>query len=187
MDRIVCDLDDFEDATADAVMPLLDQLHAASNGRFKVTLFTIPGRTTRLPGRPWIELAAHGWDHSHLECRDWTRERTLEVLHAIPSAYVSIFKAPYWTASPLVYETLAEEGWAVAEHPRNADRLPGSLRRYVLAPDHRIGAPHPRLPIVQAHGHVTDVEHNGLRERFGDFLRLAQSGMPFAFVSEVIV
>ena len=200
-DSIVFDLDDWCDAHAGWALPLLDTLYRESQGRLKVTLFTIPAQTDEetlvlCTARPWLELAVHGWNHTPGECLTWDIECTKQVLGAALATgvqheeddpiYKPLFKAPYWQAAPEVYEALADCGWAVAAHPRDAQRLPGRLRRYVLAPDHRVGAPHTLLPIVQAHGHVQDVEGNGLRERWGDFVRLARSGLPYKFVTEVV-
>lgn len=51
--------------------------------KFKITLFTIPNRTSDAmlnlirPHLDWIELAIHGWDHeSNYECWEWDYEKT---------------------------------------------------------------------------------------------------------------
>ncbi len=190
-EHIVCDLDDFCDKHA-GVLHLLDELYDRSEGRFKVTLFTIPGLTSSwlldlAKARPWVELAVHGWDHRYLECKDWTRERALEVLGKCGPPYVRLFKAPYWKASPALYEALNDEGWAVADHPENVARLPMRIKRYVLSPYHQLGMRHAVLPITQAHGHMTNETGNGIRENFGTYIGLAQRGLPFKWVTEVLV
>lgn len=191
-DKLVVDLDDYRDTHAPWALPLLDRLRADSGDRFRVTLFTIPGRTgdatlQALKDRPWVEIAAHGWTHEGPECADWTLPRALEVLDACESAgYAKVFKAPHWIAAPATYVALRERDWAIADHPRNRLTIPRGLRRYVLADDHRIGVPHGILPVIQAHGHFTqEGVQNGLRENLAIFASLAQWGLPYAFVSEV--
>jgi len=201
-DAIVCDLDDYCDAHAGWALPLLDQLYQRSGGRFKATLFAIPGRLCGdalidAAGRPYLELAVHGWGHALRECEHWTQEQTAEVLARCLAAgrqheednpyYTAIFKAPYWVTSPGLYAGLLASNWAVADHPQNLTRIPRALRRYVLSPSHRIGAAHHVLPVIQAHGHFTNETGNGLRECLGSFVGLAESGRPFKFVSEVLV
>lgn len=200
-DVICVDIDDFEDEHADWSLDLLDRLRSESNFRFKATLFTIPARTSdhtldRVALRPFLELAVHGWEHSPLECKDWTKERTAEVLglclkagvehEEADSHYKAIFKAPYWIASNDVYTALAKANWAIADHPQNWQKIPPYLRAYVLAPHHRIGDLHNTRPIIQAHGHFTNDVGNGLREHFKEFQKLATLGLEYKFVSEVV-
>lgn len=80
--------------------------------KFKITLFTIPGKTSKgfrqLISRhsDWIEIAVHGWDHdSNFECWEWDYEKTKALMHRTykmmgehdGSFYKKIFKAPGWT------------------------------------------------------------------------------------------
>lgn len=80
---------------------------------FKITLFTIPNRTTpefkRLIDQlPWIELAVHGYDHeSNFECYGWNYETAKGIMQRTQSArtwkdkpYINMFKAPGWTITP---------------------------------------------------------------------------------------
>lgn len=80
--------------------------------KFKITLFTIPNRTSQImldliyQHREWIELAVHGWDHeSNYECWGWDYEKTkmfMERVEKYTNAYYmakhykKIFKAPGW-------------------------------------------------------------------------------------------
>jgi predicted deacetylase len=192
-DKIVMDLDDFNDENADNGLRLLDELYAASQQTLKCTLFTIPAWTSehtfaRIRNRSsYLQLAVHGWDHRWMECEAWTYETAQEVLKRCGEPYQRIFKPPYWRANADVYRALLDAGWAVAEHPDNFEKLPPALRRYVLDSSHRIGMLHRWQPIVQAHGHVGNDCNNGLEEAFESFLVLAKSGKEFAFVSEVLV
>lgn len=199
-ERIVMDLDDFEDDHASWALPLLDKFYQRSGGTFKATLFTIPAHTSEAvlrdaAARPYLELGVHGWVHSTRECMWWDETRTRQVLAECLAAgrqheeddtyYTTVFKAPYWEATDAVYKALADAGWAVAEHPRNAHKLPRNLRAYILSPIHQIGTPHAIRPIVQAHGHFTNEVGNGFRENLGAFKDLLALELPFAFVSEV--
>lgn len=76
--------------------------------KFKITLFTIPNRTSRemvdLLQRhsDWIELAVHGFNHSsNFECYDWDYDKTKELMSLpIKRGYNKNFKAPGWTITP---------------------------------------------------------------------------------------
>jgi hypothetical protein len=198
-DRLVVDLDDFEDGVSSWGFKLLDALHAESGKRFKATLFTIPGKTSRETLETcrrrcdWLELAVHGWEHDGPECLSWDADRTRRVLDYIESmeegAYVRVFKAPHWSASPAVYHVLGERKWGIADHPRNALCIPRACKRYVLGDNHSlgIGVPHPVLPLIQAHGHFPDVEGNGIRKHIDTFRALATTGLDYAWVSEVLI
>lgn len=71
--------------------------------KFKITLFTIPNKTSdgmlKLigPHIDWIELAVHGWDHdSNYECWEWDYEKTRALMNRVKIGYRNIFKAPGW-------------------------------------------------------------------------------------------
>lgn len=75
--------------------------------KFKITLYTIPNRTSAfmvdLISRvnagmyPWIELAVHGWDHeSNYECWGWDYDRTQMFMNRLTPEYNRNFKAPGW-------------------------------------------------------------------------------------------
>src|SRR3972149_973773 len=90
-DAIVCGLDGYCDAHAGWALPLLDQLYQRSGERFKATLFAIPGRLcdealVDAAGRPYLEIAAHGWGHALRECEHWTQEQTAAGLARCPAA-----------------------------------------------------------------------------------------------------
>lgn len=83
--------------------------------KFKITLFTIPNRTSLNMLRlifqhcDWIELAVHGWDHeSNFECYNWSYDKTKSFMDRVKKIndswdndyfihYKKIFKAPGWT------------------------------------------------------------------------------------------
>jgi len=178
------DLDDF--CVGNSQLPLLDELKARVPD-LKVTLFTIPCPTGPIAmsplehavwltvvrqSRPWLEFAVHGWRHTFLECRDWSKADALEVLQRAETlaVYARVFKAPYWETSPGLYDAIAERGWVIADHPRNDALRPAGLRVYHLGPG-------------RAHGHVQNVCDNGLAEQFAFYASLQG---PFKFVSEVM-
>lgn len=84
--------------------------------KFKITLFTIPDKTSDLllklvfAHRDWIELAVHGWNHeSNFECYGWDYDKTQTLMERVTSKtdqyyvtkyYKKIFKAPGWTIYP---------------------------------------------------------------------------------------
>ncbi|MGH2613356.1 MAG: hypothetical protein ACRDFB_09970 [Rhabdochlamydiaceae bacterium] len=80
----------------------------AKYSKFKISLFTIPNRTSRemiaLLKREsdWIELLVHGFSHSsNFECFDWDYTRTKELIEpCLEKGYKRIFKAPGWTITP---------------------------------------------------------------------------------------
>src|SRR3990167_933471 len=192
MKRIVVDLDDYSDDNAVRTLGLLDRLHEHEPG-FRATVFAIPGRCgpdalAQVGERPWLQLAAHGWDHRPAECVSWDHERATDYLRRIDAldAYARVFKAPFWQTSPGLYAALMAEGWALADHPSNLGVIPVRLRSYVLGPRHGIGDAHPMLGVVQAHGHVDNVCGNGLAECFEAFDALRLRRLPYAYVSEVV-
>lgn len=96
--------------------------------KFKITLFTIPDRTSPEmlelinKNRDWIELAVHGFNHeSNFECYSWSYDRakalmervqkfTINTDQNVPEAYKRIFKAPGWTITP------GYNGYPAGEH-----------------------------------------------------------------------
>jgi hypothetical protein len=121
---------------------------------FKITLFTIPDRTSpellkqMQRNNDWIELAVHGWNHeSNFECWGWDEIKTNAYLDRIEKtgAYVKLFKAPGWQitdkhsgyiADPetpigkdpqVVYRVLEERGYTIVDrHYNKPARLPHS-------------------------------------------------------------
>lgn len=72
---------------------------------FKITLFTIPDRTSEkllnMINDDWFEFAVHGWDHeSNFECYGWDYDKAKILLSRAAVSYSKIFKAPGWTITP---------------------------------------------------------------------------------------
>lgn len=76
--------------------------------KFKITLFTIPNRTSFEMVKllechnDWIELAVHGFNHSsNFECFDWDYDKAKELMEPqFSKGYTRNFKAPGWTITP---------------------------------------------------------------------------------------
>lgn len=179
---MLVDLDDF--CEADNRLDLLQLLHDA-NAAFRCTLFAIPAK-----GSPefwdsvpeWCELAVHGWAHPHpREAEHWTYDQALEMMERRPARFVKGFKAPGWQVSGGTYLALRDEGWWLADHYENAERIPEGLRRHVISiaagngadPDHW-------------HGHIPDVCGNGIAETFDTVLARVRDATEFQFISEVV-
>lgn len=116
--------------------------------KFKITLFTIPSKTSRemvsllKRNEDWIELAVHGFTHSsNFECYDWDYEKTKDLMYNLASrGYVKNFKAPGWTITPdlcgyparedqliskdkqAVYKALHDLGFVVTDRHYNRER-----------------------------------------------------------------
>lgn len=76
--------------------------------KFKISLFTIPGRTSKemlallQKHSDWIEILVHGYSHSsNFENFDWDFQTTLNLLESLYNkGYKRIYKAPGWTITP---------------------------------------------------------------------------------------
>lgn len=116
--------------------------------KFKITLFTIPNKTSRemvdllRKHSDWIELAVHGFNHSsNFECFDWDYEKTRELMEPLEKrGFVKNFKAPGWTITPdlcgypagenqliskdkqAVYKALADLEFVVTDRHYNRER-----------------------------------------------------------------
>lgn len=170
----VVDFDDF--STRNHRLDLIQRLLKIPG--YKITLFTVPGESTKewlqdIAKIPGIELALHGQHHSHLECRDWSLQKTMDILQHYEAwgCFQRIFKAPYWEITENVYEGLRRCGWGVADHEKNRERKPKDLPAYFLD------------PAISVHGHIGNVCENGIEEKFDYYASLRGE---FHFVSEVI-
>jgi hypothetical protein len=76
--------------------------------KFKITLFTIPEKTTpkilfKLSDIDLCEFAVHGWNHeSNFECYGWDYEKTINYINRADrlAYYQKIFKSPGWSITP---------------------------------------------------------------------------------------
>lgn len=91
--------------------------------KFKITLFTIPNKTSsgmlELLKRngDWIELAVHGFNHSsNFECYDWDYDKTKELMELpMRRGYSRNFKAPGWTITPDLCGYPADENQLISK------------------------------------------------------------------------
>lgn len=160
MDKeIILDLDDFFESNNR--LDLLFQLKAQIPN-FKVTLFTVPGLCSKefcqeVAKLDWVQLALHGDIHSEKECKNWTKEQTLEYLNKYEAwgCFQKIFKAPFWIGSLGLYEGLKEKMYRLAINNQDVD-YPDVYRHY--------------LNSNNIHGHINNVVGNGLEDILNDIL-----------------
>lgn len=105
--------------------------------KFKITLFTIPNKTSEgmrdlmERNKDWIELAWHGWDHdSNYECWEWDYDKTIalgnrldkmesvDIEHYGGKSYKKIFKAPGWMITDKYSGYNASEELPIAKDPQ---------------------------------------------------------------------
>lgn len=169
MKPYIVDFDDLCDNTADE----LEQLCAlkARLPLLKVTLFTIPARTSddtiekvreinALALENWIQLAPHGWRHTRGECLSWTDEEAeLKIVAAREKGIdAPVFRAPAWLIDAHTYEACKRLNYAVASH--DEFRVPNTgVREYIY--NHRVLH---RNRFTGIHGHLTPVMGNYIRD-----------------------
>jgi hypothetical protein len=116
------DFDDFCDATASELKYITQLKNDYPN--FKVTLFTIPMRTSDSTIKlakdlgDWVQLAPHGWRHTRGECLAWTdvEAETKIKLAADRGIDAPVFRAPAWLIDADTYTACAKLGYVVASH-----------------------------------------------------------------------
>lgn len=123
--------------------------------KFKITLYTIPNRTSTdminmlFHHQDWIEFAIHGWDHeSNFECYGWDYERTqMFMRRALDTGYYQKnFKAPGWSITPkyngypagekdpitkdpqAVYKALVDMDFLICDRHYNASARPANAK-----------------------------------------------------------
>ena len=184
MSRTFCvDFGDLCDVTAHR-LKLLEQLKDVHPG-FKVTLFTIPERTSLDTIRrakalgDWVQLAPHGWRHTRGECLAWTDE---EARVKIEAAYekgidAPVFRAPGWLVDGDVYEACKALNYTVASH--KIFRIPDTnALEYVWN-----GRYHRRLRGV--HGHLTKVGDDFIGKRLEEDRYAFPENATFVFPQDV--
>ena len=174
---LILDFDDFSEKNRGIFyLEILKKI----NPKFKVTLFTVPDKTSdkfiRLVEQyyDYIELVPHGYFHSYKECAGWDYELANKRLDEIEDRFsIKGFKAPFWETSKGLYAALSERGYWIADHDRNDRTRPNKIPCY-------------KLGERSWHGHIQNVCGNGLKERFGELTELVKKEKDFLFVSEYI-
>ena len=184
----VFDLDDFHDDAPgqDLLLSLQERFP-----KLKVTLFTIPGRSTRShlerwASLDWVELAVHGWNHEpNQECLTWNREAANELLERAEAwgTFVKGFRAPGWQVNDETLLALEDRGYWIAPNIDQKARMDGfSLPAYYT---------HWYNPL-SVHGHFEKVNQQNPLLRNGLRQLVEERGLPwdqdteFSFVSEVV-
>lgn len=168
--NIVIDFDDFSEKENE--IEILLKLKKANGPKFKVTLFTIPGKCSLQflkkikKEYPWMELAVHGWNHEGKgECLGWGRQTAKRYLQNALNMKVFVpgFKAPQWLASSGTYEACHELGFWVAEVKQNKNKVPSGIKTYILEEPAVEG-------VIQAHGHISNYPPNYIRTHFSRYV-----------------
>ena len=152
------------------------------NKNFKVTLFTVPGKTTlemlkwAKDNENWVRLGVHGWLHNdNYECLEWTMDQCMKVLQFCHKhGFDSVFKAPGWQISDGCYEACRRFGMIVADQPYNTERRPNGLFVYEVGDN-------------SYHGHTWDCGcGNGIYEDWDNIYNKVIEYKEFKFISEAI-
>lgn len=173
----IVDLDDFHENNHS--WPLLMAIKGVVP-KFRVTLFTIPGRCSQdflktVRQIDWIDTVPHGWMHrTSLECQNWNPGQMLECLENAEQLGFTTrgFKAPGWVISNGCYQGLLERRYWVADQSYNNARRPKALPTYLLDSPYKI------------HGHVGGTMNNELSKLVPMLLSLKDS--EFLFIREVM-
>jgi hypothetical protein len=173
---LVCDFDDWSyDHDCREKLEELKRI----NPSFKVTLFTVPGKTTIemllwASSRDWVELAIHGWEHeSNYECGKWSEDECKIIIDiALMHRFVKLFKAPGWQISDGCYQACLKNDIIVADQPYNQVRRPKGLKVYEVGSS-------------SYHGHTWDCGcGNGIYEDWDNIVKKVKNETEFKFITE---
>lgn len=170
MKTVVMDMDDFYIDPANGMNWLF--YLKAKYPTFKVTLFTIPLRSTvswlrEVKQLDWIELAVHGFQHDEEETFNLSAAQMNMYLDAIEETnlYTKGFKGANWKVSEELIAILKQRGYWLAVKEKIVDQIP----QWPLTDERAI------------HGHIWMMEtHN--KEGILEF----KDETDFRFISEVI-
>jgi Predicted deacetylase len=162
--NFVVDFDDLCDATV-GELEVLKQIKAQYND-FKVTLFTIPQRTSdttiaaaKALGE-WCQIAPHGWWHTRGECYSWSSEEAVEKIAAAKQRGIDApaFRAPGWLLDGDVYVACRELDYTICSHA--IYRIPKTGVKEYVYNDVTLRGKGTRA----IHGHLTPVSGNFIRD-----------------------
>lgn len=136
--------------------------------KFKISLFTIPGETSKemlkLLKRhaDWIELLVHGYNHeSNFEAFGWDYDRAKRLMERVISteAYKKIYKSPGWTITPGGPNDLGGCGYpAGPDQPISKD--PQAVYKALIDLDFIITDRHYNKPARPANGNYICIDCN---------------------------
>jgi hypothetical protein len=169
--NIYVDLDDFcEEYMTPERWQLLQELRRIYPD-FKVTMFTIPGKSSPMWLRrvkeehSWIEMAVHGTRHE--DRSEWlgSGDEALRRFRWVynDEIYAKGFKAPWWKLSKEAYVALRQAGFWVATNKTNPFAKPDDPLNYKYDDgDEVLRDIHYRHPFFDAwHGHVPTQRSSG--------------------------
>ncbi len=177
--------------------------------KLKVSLFTIPydfayeraveGRIMRAKTLKrikeeldWLEIIPHGLTHMPREFEKCTYDTMKLSIKAIDDVfkkdglpYVKGFKAPYWLWNSEVTRALDDEGWwgAIDKHRKKDDAITKKVYVYNHTIDEWFSES--TLDVLKLHGHIPNVEHNGLETCFTNLFNMPTNA-EFKFASEML-
>lgn len=197
--KVYLDLDDFcEEYMKEVNWQLLHELRRIYPD-FKVTMFTIPGKSSLQwlkwvkKEYPWIEMAVHGTTHE--DQSEWlvSGEKAMQKLILVYNrdVFCKGFKAPWWKISKDAYNALRNAGFWVATNKTNKfAKTKDPLNYKYDAADEMLPDIHYGHPFFDTwHGHVQSLRQytskpNGLPDVF-DTIKGAWDGQAkFGFISE---
>lgn len=136
----------------------------------------------------WIEIAMHGFSHTHYECDCGTDDANM-IIDAVEKwfdrvglNYEKIFKAPYWQYSYDFLTALKERGYVIAidrNHPRP---VPEGSHTYIY--NWSFEEPLPPSKIIKGHGHFTGRNTNNISDTLRSILGQLPKETQFQFISE---
>lgn len=174
---------------------------------FKITLFTIPDRTSpemldlMFRNYDWIQLAVHGFNHeSNFECYSWSYDKTVALMNrvhkfSVPSksetqrnAYEKIFKAPGWTITHKYNGYPAAETTPIFSDPQGVYRALNDMQYLVFDRHYNLPArpEDSKINIVcvdcqpnLVHSHTWDMETGDINGRNGFRQIEEEHGVPW--------
>lgn len=176
---------------------------------FKFTAFTIPfpreffGENSKefttesykrwaemVKSYPWIEIAFHGFYHTHYEFDTTYEKANLQLqaaenlFEAVGLPYKKIFRAPYWQYSYDALNALKDRGYVVALDRNNPIPVPKGLKTYMY--NWSFEEPLPKKDIILGHGHMnaTNVT-NAIGMCLENITKVIPENSRFGFVSEL--
>ena len=123
-------------------------------------------------GYNWIQVALHGFSHTHNEMNSgydkayMAIEAAENLFNQIGLKFVKLFKAPYWQYSYDAFHALKDKGYVVALDRNNPQPVPKGLETYIY--NWSFEEPIPKGSLIRGHGHLYG---NQVKNVIGDCYR----------------
>lgn len=138
----------------------------------------------------WIEIAFHGFSHTHNECAVGYRDAlmiidaTENLFNRVGLTFSRIFKAPYWQYSYDFLMALKDRGYVCAIDRDHMRPTPEGLETYVFNWSFQ-EAP-PDAEIIKGHGHFEGNNTNNIIDTLGNILKVLPPETKFMTVGEYV-